>query len=231
MVEILASDSSGIKMTGISIPGSPNDNLCLNAYRLLRDDFNLPPIQIHLHKIIPTGAGLGGGSSDAAYTLRLLNKLFVLNLSVDQLMKYATLVGSDCAFFVQDLPMIGTGRGEVLEPVNLNLKGYYLVLLTPEIHLSTASAYAGVTPAIPPTGLRALIDEPIARWRDTVKNDFEASIFQRHPAIQALKEKLYLLGALFASMSGSGSSVFGIFEKEIKTEECFSDVSGWSGWL
>lgn len=231
LLEILPAASLDFKQTGISIPGKLQDNLCLKAYEMLKNDFQLPSVQIHLHKIIPTGAGLGGGSSDAAHTLRLLNSIFQLKLSQQQLMEYALRLGSDCPFFLLDKPMLGRGRGELLVQVPVNLKGFYLVILTPGIHVSTAEAYAGVNPTIPREGLPQMIDRPLTEWKTMLRNDFENSIFKKYPIIQELKERLYSTGAIYASMSGSGSSLFGIFEKEHRIENRFMDVPRWSGWL
>ncbi len=231
VLEILPFNSLTFRQTGLAIPGNAEDNLCLKAYHILKEDFKIDTVQIHLHKNIPTGAGLGGGSSDAAHTIRLLNALFELDLSAERIMQYASRIGSDCAFFIQDRPMLGSGRGELLELANINLKGYYIVVLVPAVHVSTAEAYNGVTPHIPDSELHELIGMRIAEWRDRLVNDFEMSIFQKYPMLQQLKEKLYSNGAVYASMSGSGSSVFGIFEKEIESKNLFRDSFGWSGWL
>jgi 4-diphosphocytidyl-2-C-methyl-D-erythritol kinase len=231
ILEVIPSDTLAFSQSGDAIPGDPHDNLCLRAYHLLQKDFTLPPVRIHLHKIIPTGAGLGGGSSDGAYTLRLLNDLFNLNLAPTALAAYAAQLGSDCAFFTQDTPQLGTGRGEILTPVDISLKGRFLVLAKPPIHVSTAEAYAGITPATPATGLtQILAQEPLAAWKEKLHNDFEASVFARHPPIQALKENLYRAGALYASMSGSGAAVFGIFDQGV--DLAFDPgVAHWSGVL
>lgn len=230
-LEILRSEKLAFTQTGITIPGNQEDNHCLYAYRLLKKDFHLPEVQIHLHKIIPTGAGLGGGSSDAAHTLRLLNSVFELELSFERLLAYAQKVGSDCAFFLQDKPAFGQGRGEILEPVSLTLKGSFLVLVKPDIHVSTAAAYAGIIPQKHTDELRPLLSRPLTTWRDALKNDFETPLFHKYPVLRALKEKLHSLGAIYASLSGSGATVFGIFEKEINREDHFRDVWSWSGWL
>ena len=231
VLEILPGKELNFTQTGIPIPGNIEDNLCLKAYQFLKNDFSLPPVQIHLHKVIPTGAGLGGGSSDAAYTLKSLNAVFQLKISQEQLMDYALRLGSDCPLFILDKPKIGGGRGEILAPSDVDLKGFYLVILVPDIHISTADAYAGVTPCIPQSGLLQLIHQPLTSWRSTLSNDFEPSIFKKYPVIRAMKESLYSNGAIYASMSGSGASVFGIFQKEIRTENLFKDVQRWSGWL
>jgi 4-diphosphocytidyl-2-C-methyl-D-erythritol kinase len=197
--------------TGIPIPGSEKDNLILKAFQLLKKDFpSLPHLNIHLHKNIPIGAGLGGGSADAAFALQLMNNLFDLLLDDFFLEEYAAQLGSDCAFFVENTPKIATGRGEVLEPIDLDLKGTHLVLINPGIHISTKEAYAGVTPAAPKINLREVLSDR-KRWKGELVNDFEASILPNHPKIAQIKEKLYEAGAFYATMSGSGSSVFGLF--------------------
>lgn len=214
IVEIIPADSTQFIASGITIPGDTSTNLCLKAYELLKSAYKLPPVEIRLHKVIPTGAGLGGGSADAAHTLRLLNQVFSLQLSNPQLKDYAQQLGSDCAFFIEDKPMLGLGRGEVLEPTQLSLKGKFLVLLKPNVHVSTAEAYKGVKPTRSQPGVREIVENmPIQEWRHVLKNDFEESVFKTHPIIRQHKEKLYASGALYACMSGSGSSVFGIFEK------------------
>lgn len=231
VLEILRSETLVFSQTGITIPGKPEDNLCLQSYHLLKKDFHLPAVQIHLHKIIPPGAGLGGGSSDAAHTFRLLDSAFELGLSFEKLSSYAQKVGSDCAFFLQDKPALGKGRGEILEPVPLTLEGSFLVLVKPDIHISTAAAYGGITPQKPSHEFRQLLSRPCTTWKGVLKNDFELPLFHAYPALLAIKEKLYTLGAMYASLSGSGATVFGIFEKEINREDHFKDAWGWSGWL
>ncbi|HQQ97325.1 MAG TPA: 4-(cytidine 5'-diphospho)-2-C-methyl-D-erythritol kinase [Cyclobacteriaceae bacterium] len=231
VLEIIASDQFRFDQTGIPIPGVQADNLCVKAYGLLREQHELPPVHIHLHKVIPTGAGLGGGSSDAAYTLRLLNNLFSLNLSADKLMGYAARLGSDCAFFCQDRAMMGRGRGEILSPANASLKGYFLMLIKPPVHVSTAEAYAGITPEIPLIELSILLQTPVSAWKDKVQNDFEKSVFARFPEIAAIKKRCYEAGAVYASMSGSGATVFALFDREVTLSGEFTDAWRWSGWL
>jgi 4-diphosphocytidyl-2-C-methyl-D-erythritol kinase len=215
ILEIIPADSLAFTSSGLAIPGREDDNLCLKAYRLLQRDFNLKPVKIHLHKIIPMGAGLGGGSADGAHTVRLLNNQFQLNLSAEKMMAYTAQLGSDCSFFIQDKPLLGTGRGEVLQPLALSLKGKYMVIAKPDVHVSTAEAYAGVTPALPALPLHEAITQPLHAWKNVVHNDFETSVFQKYPVIASLKETLYRQGAVYASMSGSGAAVFGIFDKEV----------------
>lgn len=196
ILEVIPSNKFEFTTSGNAIPG--DDNLCVRAYKLL----NTPPAKIHLHKIIPTGAGLGGGSSDAAWTLRLLNDVFGLNLSKEELKNYASQLGSDCAFFIEDVPMIGTGRGEILTKANIDLSGKYIVIIKPDIHVSTAEAYASIVPKESEFNLNDL---------NSLKNDFEVSVFKKYPQIEKIKAALYEAGASYASMSGSGSAVFGIF--------------------
>jgi 4-diphosphocytidyl-2-C-methyl-D-erythritol kinase len=216
ILEIIPSEQLVFTASGNIIPGKEEDNLCLKAYHLLQADFNLPPVKIHLHKIIPTGAGLGGGSSDAAHTLRLLNRIFGLGLSDEKLMAYAANLGSDCAFFIQDKPMLGTGRGEILQPLSLSLKGKYLVLIKPDIHVSTAEAYGGIVPREPSRSLRTLLtDASFPEWKNSLVNDFEETVFRKHPAIADVKEMLYRHGARYACMSGSGATVLGLFDEPV----------------
>ena len=231
ILEVNESEAFSFTSSGTVIPGAPSDNLCVKAYRMLQQLHDLPPVKIHLHKIIPTGAGLGGGSSDAAHTLRLLNSVFSLNLTTEQLMRYAARLGSDCPFFVQDQPMVGTGRGEVLSAVTLSLLGKYLILLKPDIHVSTADAYAGIRPKAPSGPLISILENGLSTWKDSLKNDFEETVFAKHREIMRLKETLYEGGAVYASMSGSGSTVFGIFDKQPNPAINPDGTIRWRGWL
>jgi 4-diphosphocytidyl-2-C-methyl-D-erythritol kinase len=231
VLEFLPADDYAFSNTGLPITGDPEQNLCVRAYQLLRADYALPPVQGHLHKIVPLGAGLGGGSADAAHTLRLLNSIFELNLPLSRLVDYARQLGSDCAFFLTGTPARGTGKGDVLQPMNVDLEGYFLVVVTPPLQVSTAEAYRGVKPSTPLKKLEVTLATPVDRWRDSLNNDFEATIFPRYPEIRILKEKMYAKGAVYASMSGSGSSVFGLFSGEVSREELFAGLTGWSGWL
>jgi 4-diphosphocytidyl-2-C-methyl-D-erythritol kinase len=200
--------------SGLPIPGEAKDNLILKAERLLKKDFpGLPNLNIHLHKNIPMGAGLGGGSADGAFALKLMNNLFDLHLDDYFLEEYAAVLGSDCPFFIQNTPQIARGRGELLEPIDLSLKGVHLVLVNPGIHVGTKEAYAGVIPSTPKVKLEEVLADR-SRWKDELVNDFEPSIFQNHPDIRKIKEKLYASGAFYAAMSGSGSSVFGLFDEK-----------------
>jgi 4-diphosphocytidyl-2-C-methyl-D-erythritol kinase len=200
-----------ISLSGWPVEGPPQQNLVLKAFHLLKKDFDLPPVQFHLHKVIPTGAGLGGGSSDAASTLKMLNDFFQLRLNVAQLKNYAARLGADCPFFIENRPAFATGIGDRLSPVKIDLSNYRIVVLKPEVSVSTAEAYKNIIPAKPEFNLQNLAELPVSQWKETVVNDFEKSVFRLYPQIEFWKEKLYELGAEFASMSGSGSAVFGIF--------------------
>jgi 4-diphosphocytidyl-2-C-methyl-D-erythritol kinase len=231
ILEIIHSKTFSFSSSGNAIPGAWEQNLCIKAYRLLADQFSLAPVSIHLHKLIPIGAGLGGGSSDAAHVIRLLNDIFELNLAREDMMRHAASIGSDAAFFIQDDPMIGKGRGEILTKVTLDLAGKFLVLVNPDIHVSTADAYARVKPAGPAVPLGDILKRPLSKWKNLLKNDFEHSVFEKYPAIGNLKDKLYSLGAIYASMSGSGATVFGIFEKEFDAAIEFPGTTVWAGKL
>lgn len=201
-------------LSGSVNPGPDADNICVKAWHLLKKDHpGLPATSIYLHKAIPTGAGLGGGSADGAFTLTLLNQKYQLGLSEEQLLSYALLLGSDCPFFIRNKPCYATGRGEIMEPVSLSLKGYQLVLINPGIEVSTAKAFSKLQPSPSSKDLRRIIQQPIATWRDELVNDFERSVFEDYPLIGDLKKQLFEQGAVYASMSGSGSTVFGLFEK------------------
>jgi 4-diphosphocytidyl-2-C-methyl-D-erythritol kinase len=232
ILEIIRADTFSFNASGNSIPGRSDDNLCIRAYELLNKDFSLPPVAIHLHKVIPTGAGLGGGSSDAAYTFRLLNTVFELGLSAKQLMNYAQLVGSDCAFFIEGDAKLGSGRGEILEHIKVSIKGKFLVLLKPDVHVSTAEAYQAIVPNMPKHSVKEIVEAtPLSEWKHLLKNDFEESVFKRYPIIQHYKKSLYDAGALYASMSGSGSSIFGIFNNSVNAQQLLLKDVIWSGRL
>lgn len=215
ILEIIPSKTrhTTLSNTGLHIDAPIEANLCVKAWELLNNDFNIPPVNIYLHKQIPFGAGLGGGSADAACCLMTLSNLFSLELSTATLKKYALQLGSDCAFFIENKPMLATGRGELLNKIPLSLSGKYIAIVYPPIHVSTAQAYAGITPKQPDYSLAQLPTLPINQWKQHLKNDFENSIFKAHPKVAEMKARLYQKGAIYASMSGSGSSVFGIFEE------------------
>lgn len=200
--------------SGIDIPGDMSDNLCLKAFQLVRQDFpQVQPLHIHLHKNIPIGAGLGGGSADAAFMLRLINQKFQLGLSTEALVAYAAQLGSDCPFFILNQPCFATGRGEIMTPVNLDLSGYSLLLVHPGIHVNTGWAFKQLTPKPAAWSLPEVIQLPVTEWKDKMTNDFEGPVFAAHPALEKIKAQLYEAGALYATMSGSGSALLGIFPK------------------
>lgn len=204
---------------GMEIAGNPNDNLVVKAYLLLDREFDLPPVEIHLYKHIPSGAGLGGGSSDAAYMLKLLNEHFRLKLSDEQLENYAATLGADCAFFIKNSPTFAEGIGNVFSPVSLSLKGYQILIIKPDVFVSTREAFAHIHPHHPKYNVRDAIRQPINKWKEILINDFEESVFPQHPIIGKIKTELYHQGAVYAAMSGSGSSVFGIFEPDFSLPE------------
>lgn len=209
-----ASGAGGMTVYGLDIPGDPADNLCLKALHLIRRDYpRIPDVDIHLLKHIPFGAGLGGGSADAAFLLKLLNERFTLGLSIPQLKHYCDLLGSDCAFFIENKPLYATGRGNELSTLNFPFDGLKIVLIKPDVHVSTAMAYANVSPRQPDGDLRELIRLPLEEWEGKVKNDFELAVFKSMPALSRVKKELYDRGAVYASMSGSGSAFFGIFRE------------------
>lgn len=200
--------------TGLKIAGDTVSNLCIKAYHLLKKDLpQLPPIKMHLHKNIPMGAGLGGGSADGAFALKMLNGRFNLNLSTDQLINYALQLGSDCPFFIINQPCYAESRGEKLQPVELELKGFQFIIINPGIHVNTGWAFSQVQPAKPQKSVKSIISQAVETWKDELVNDFEAPVCKAHPEVKAIKEHLYAQGAVYAAMSGSGSTVYGIFEK------------------
>lgn len=214
-LEIIESDQVVFTSSGLQIPGSASENLCLKAWHMIAKDIELPKVHIHLHKQIPIGAGLGGGSADAACCIRLLNEKFRLNLSIHDMEDYSRRLGSDCAFFIQNKPVLATGRGDKMESSNINLDQYFIVMAMPGVHVSTAEAYREVIPNAGGHSLNSLTNRPLEEWRDCLTNDFEDAVFKRYPVVKELKETFYNEGALYASMSGSGASVYAIFRDEI----------------
>lgn len=215
VLEFVPGKKISFSSSGISIPGDDKDNLVLKAYKLLRKDFALPELNIHLHKIIPMGAGLGGGSADASFMLKMLSNEFQLFLDDSVLEEYAAQLGSDCPFFIQNKPAIATGTGTDLATFDLDLTGYWLVMVKPEVHISTQEAYANVTPKPNGVDIKVLLQgKDFRAWRKELINDFEASISPKYPQLAEIKEDFYNNGAVYAAMSGSGSTMFGLFEKE-----------------
>ena len=221
-----------ITTSGIEIPGDINDNLCYFAYHLVSQDYALPNVKVHLHKHIPIGAGLGGGSSDAAFFIKLLNDKFELGISWGEMHHYARQLGSDCSFFISNKPSFAEGRGDEYESMKLDLSKHYVALVYPKIHINTGKAYGGVVPKMPERSLEDdLLNLPIEQWKEYIHNDFENSIFSQHSEIKAIKEKIYSKGAVYASMSGSGSAVFGIFDSATNLKEEFEGCFVWEGKL
>ncbi|MBM3185565.1 MAG: 4-(cytidine 5'-diphospho)-2-C-methyl-D-erythritol kinase [Bacteroidetes bacterium] len=214
ILEITESDEFEFLQTGLAIPGNLNSNLCVKAFQLMKEKFAIPNVRIHLRKQIPMGAGLGGGSADAAYVLRGLNEMFELNVSTSELEILAAQLGSDCPFFIHNKAQIARGRGEVLSEIEINLIGKHLILLNPGIHVGTKEAYDGVQPRIPSNNIEDILSNSIEKWHNELVNQFEESILPKYPLIKELKDSLIDLGAVYASMSGSGSSVFGIFNEK-----------------
>lgn len=208
--------------SGLPIDAQAGNNICVKAYHLLKKDFpQLPSVTMHLHKVIPSGAGLGGGSADGAFTLLLLNKKFHLQLSQEQLIQYALQLGSDCPFFILNKPCFATCRGENLQTLNLDLSPYQIVLINPKIHINTGWAFSQITPGKERPSLRQIIALPVHEWKQHLHNDFEEAVFSHHPETKNIKEELYRQGAVYASMSGSGSTVYGLFEKNTKPQLSF----------
>ena len=215
------------ELSTLTTSGRPVDcpvekNLVMKAYRSLEKEFNLPPVDIYLRKNIPDGAGLGGGSSDAASVMLILNEMFMLNLSKEELAQRAARLGADCAFFIYNTPMMATGIGDILSPTEVQLKGKTLLLVKPNVSVPTAVAYSRVTPTPSDIELTNILSQPIAEWKNLLKNDFEPSVFAAHPELADIKQQIYDLGAVYASMSGSGSSIFGIFESANMAENAKS---------
>ncbi|MFN4145626.1 MAG: 4-(cytidine 5'-diphospho)-2-C-methyl-D-erythritol kinase [Runella sp.] len=231
VLEIVPAENFEFSSSGIPIPGDSSQNLCVKAYQLLQKDFDLPPVQMHLLKIVPIGAGMGGGSSDAAFALKLLNAYFSLAISDEKLKNYARQLGSDCAFFIQNKPTFCYEKGDQFEDISLSLKGKHIVLVYPNLHISTAEAYAHVKPQIPTTDLRKSLQKPLTEWYSEIHNDFEEGLFARYAILPQIKNRLYDLGAIYASMTGSGSTIYGIFEKEPDLHNIFAAHTVWKGEL
>lgn len=221
ILEIVPAGKFSFVNTGIQTGSDYKENLVFKAFKLLKEKYSLPDVSIHLHKIIPMGAGLGGGSSDAVHTLLLLNELFDLKISKADLYLFADKLGSDCSFFIENKARFAFKKGNKFKKSNLSLKGYYMLLVCPGINVSTAEAYKMITPAKPEISLDKISEFDISEWKDHICNDFEKPVFARYPEIAGIKNKLYEMGAIYASMTGSGSSVYGLFNSEIKVPGLF----------
>lgn len=221
-LEIIPSETkTSFTATGIPINASPMDNLCFKAYSLMKKKYQLPQVNIHLHKIIPYGAGLGGGSSNAAFTINTLNKLFELGIPLQQKLKIASNIGADCSFFIQNKAILAKGTGNIFSELSISLTGYYLVIVKPNVGISTKEAYSGIRINKKKQTLKEILSQPINQWKNILNNDFEPHILTRYPEIKAIKQELYNCGAVYASMSGSGSAVYGIFSKKIDAKNIF----------
>lgn len=224
-LEFIPSQNAGIdfQIVGIDVEGNPSENLCVKAYNLLHNDFELPGIKCCLLKNIPIGAGLGGGSSDGVQMIKMLNEHFELNLSKETLLFYAEKLGSDCPFFIRNEPAHVTGRGEIMKPINIDMRDAHVVLIYPEIHISTATAFGHITPKTVDFDLTKINELKREDWQKTIRNDFEEPMMKLHPVLGDIKNKLIEKGAFYASMSGSGSAVYGLFESDKNLERMFPD--------
>jgi len=213
-LEINPSEKTIITTSGIPIPND-GDNIILKAYKLLLADFSLPPVKIHLHKAIPIGAGLGGGSADAAFAVKLMNDEFSLGLTEFKMIDYVSQLGADCSFFIKNKPCLASGIGEKLVGIDLSLKGNFILMIYPNIHISTKEAYSNIKPQLPSISIEEILNQYDLRdWKNYLINDFERPLFKTYPVLQEIKSGLYDAGANYASMSGSGSCMFGIFDQK-----------------
>ena len=226
-LEAVVSDKTSFTQTGIQLDISPGDNLVMKAYTLMSSAYKTPTLDIYLKKAIPSGAGLGGGSADAAFMLRLLNEMNDASIPESKLVEMAESLGSDCPFFLRNTPVIATGTGNIFHPTDISLKGYVLYIVKPPIEIATKEAYAMVSPQQPSFSLEKLSSFPVHEWKHVLYNDFEPGIFKKIPVIREIKEHLYAMGAEYASMSGSGSAVFGLFKQTCSPS--FPDCFVWKG--
>lgn len=241
-LEIIKATNFSFSSTGLEIPGNLKNNLIIKAFDLLHELITIQTkknsgkkntksqIAIHLHKVLPMGAGIGGGSADGAFALKMINEIFELELNIEQLQDFASRLGSDCPFFIENTPKFCFEKGNKFEEIELSLQGKYILLVNPQIHISTAEAYSGVLPKKPLISIQEILKSPISEWKGVLINDFEEEIIKNHPKIGQIKSHLYDLGASYASMTGSGSTVFGIFDKEVEpVEKYFKDCILWQG--
>ena len=220
-----------LKITNMYIEGDEQSNLVVRAYRMLAEHYRLPRLHVHLYKGIPTQAGMGGGSSDCAAMIRLLNDSFALGMSMDDMMDFAARLGADCPFFIYGRPAYAEGIGEKLHPISFSLSGWHIVIVRPDIPVSTKEAFSLIVPQQPEQCCRDIVMQPVECWRETLKNDFERSVFAAHPEIGHIKDTLYDMGAVYAAMSGSGSSVFGLFRTHTDVADTFKDMFTFSAEL
>ncbi|MCC7030925.1 MAG: 4-(cytidine 5'-diphospho)-2-C-methyl-D-erythritol kinase [Chitinophagaceae bacterium] len=226
-LEMVVAETNSFATYGAPIPGDSSDNLVLKAYDVLKQNFpDILPVKIALLKNIPMGAGLGGGSANGAEALKMLNELFKLNLDDEVLAGYALKLGSDCPFFIKNCPALATGRGEILKPIDLDLSGYQFVIVKPPVHLSTAWAFSQICPQIAHSGLLQILAQPVDTWKNLLSNDFEPAVFKAYPQVGAIKNSLYQAGALYSSMSGSGSAVYAIFDQDVPVVNLKNELAG-----
>jgi 4-diphosphocytidyl-2-C-methyl-D-erythritol kinase len=228
-LEAVKASRKSFKQTGLKIHSTAKDNLVMKAYALLSKKYNVPPLEIHLKKTIPPEAGLGGGSADAAFSLKLINHLCNLNIPDRELEKMAASIGADCPFFIRNTPVIAAGKGNLFKPAGISLKNYLVYIVKPPVTVSTKEAYAMITPQKPVFPLDKLAALPVPEWKNVLVNDFEYCLFEKYPVIGEIKDKLYALGAEYASMSGSGSAVFGLFKTTVSPD--FPNCFIWKGEL
>jgi 4-diphosphocytidyl-2-C-methyl-D-erythritol kinase len=214
VLEILPAENFEFHQSGIEVSGTLESNLCVKAFRLLQQEYTIPNVYMHLRKQIPMGAGLGGGSSDAAHVINGLNDLFDLEITQSRKEEFAAILGSDCPFFINGSPKVAKGRGEVLSPIALDLSGYHLLLIYPNIHISTVEAYSNVSFYSGEYSIREILNSPITEWKFNLQNTFEEHIFEIHPRLKNLRNEMYEAGAIYSAMSGSGSTIFGIFKEK-----------------
>ena len=233
ILEVVVSEDNDLSftMSGIEIPGNSENNLCIRAYHLVQKKFAIAPVNIYLHKNIPVGGGLGGGSSDAVSMIKILNDLFALRMGTSQMKEIAVELGSDCAFFLEDKPCLAQGRGEILTPVDLDLKGYMIIVVKPGAYCDTALAYANVIPSKTSGSIFDIVQQPISLWSVNLVNDFEENSFIKHPDIKMIKDQFDYSGAIYSSMTGSGSAVYGIFPKTYLPQFHFPGNFVWYGKL
>lgn len=230
IIEIIPSNNFKLFTYGLEIDTDVEQNLCYKAYKLLKRSFDIPPVHIYLYKNIPTGAGMGGGSSDATFTLIALNKIFNLNLTNEKLSVYAEQIGSDCKFFLYNIPCFVSGKGNILTKANISLNNYYIAIFKPNIHISTSEAYKNIYPHKPEVSFKKVVETmPVETWKNYLYNDFEKQAFTKYPILLEYKNFMYKKGALYASMTGSGSAIFGIFRERVNFQ--LEEVFVWTGKL
>jgi 4-diphosphocytidyl-2-C-methyl-D-erythritol kinase len=231
ILEFIPASNDSMELSGIEIPGNSKENLLWKVLTLMRKKNDIPPVKIHLHKVIPTGAGLGGGSSDASFFINMLDEFFNLKIPLEEKEEIASNIGSDCPFFIRNKPAMIKGTGTTLQPFDINLKDHYLVILFPGFSISTAKAYSGVAPVPENTPLEDLLSQKFKQWKRSVVNDFERSLFIEYPVLSELKSELYYCGADYASLSGSGSALYGIFSKKPVLSEKIEKVLVYEGLI